>query len=62
MKLIFSDEMKCKLICTSNETRELSVTGENFIDGTPCSYDDSSDICVQVRDFLFVIICTYYKR
>ncbi|KAK5650098.1 hypothetical protein RI129_001127 [Pyrocoelia pectoralis] len=40
-------EMKCQLICMSKETRELFVTGENLIDGTPCSYDSSSDICIQ---------------
>lgn len=32
----------------SKETRELFVTGENLIDGTPCSYENSSDICIQV--------------
>ncbi|KAF5303503.1 hypothetical protein FQR65_LT08202 [Abscondita terminalis] len=40
-------EMKCQLICMSKETRELFVTGENLIDGTPCSYENSSDICIQ---------------
>lgn len=40
--------MKCQLICMSKETRELFVTGENLIDGTPCSYENSSDICIQV--------------
>lgn len=41
-------DLKCKLICSSQETRELHITDENLIDGTPCSYENSSNICIQV--------------
>ena len=40
-------EYKCKLNCFSRDTREYYQTGENVIDGTPCSYDNPSDVCVQ---------------
>ncbi|XP_017773383.1 PREDICTED: A disintegrin and metalloproteinase with thrombospondin motifs 3-like [Nicrophorus vespilloides] len=40
-------EMKCKLICASKETGDLYITGENLIDGTPCSYENKSNICIQ---------------
>ena len=40
-------EYKCKLNCYSRDTREYYQTGENVIDGTPCSYDNPSDVCVQ---------------
>ncbi|KAF5281477.1 hypothetical protein FQA39_LY17770 [Lamprigera yunnana] len=43
------EELKCQLICMSKETRELFVTGESLIDGTPCSYESSTDICIQGR-------------
>lgn len=39
--------MKCKLICISHSSRELFVTDENLIDGTPCSYENSTNICIQ---------------
>nr|XP_022919274.1 A disintegrin and metalloproteinase with thrombospondin motifs 2-like [Onthophagus taurus] len=44
-----SDEhnSKCKLICISKETRELFITEENLIDGTLCSYESSTEICIQ---------------
>ncbi|XP_018318532.1 A disintegrin and metalloproteinase with thrombospondin motifs 2 isoform X2 [Agrilus planipennis] len=41
------ERLKCQLICLGKETRELFVTGENLLDGTPCSYDNGSDICIQ---------------
>ena len=40
-------EYKCKLNCFSRDTREYYQTGENVIDGTPCSYDNPSNVCVQ---------------
>ena len=41
------DEYKCKLNCFSRDTWEYYQTGENVIDGTPCSYDNPTDVCVQ---------------
>ena len=41
------DSMKCQLTCFSRETLEYYQTGENVVDGTRCSYDESNDICVQ---------------
>ncbi|KAJ8962090.1 hypothetical protein NQ318_018044 [Aromia moschata] len=38
---------KCKYICVNAENKELYVTGENLMDGTPCSYEDADNICVQ---------------
>ncbi len=38
---------KCKLACYKQKTREHFITGDNVIDGTPCSYDHPSNICVQ---------------
>ncbi|XP_071455344.1 A disintegrin and metalloproteinase with thrombospondin motifs 2-like [Hetaerina americana] len=38
---------KCQLACVSKETGEVYASGENLIDGTPCSYDLDSGICVQ---------------
>lgn len=38
---------KCKLACFNRFTKEYLNTGENVIDGTPCSYDHPSNICVQ---------------
>lgn len=46
-KHLFLDDMKCKLICISQNSRELFVTDENLIDGTPCSYENSTNICIQ---------------
>jgi hypothetical protein len=40
-------EYKCKLNCFSRDTREYYQTGENVIDGTTCSYDNPSDVCIQ---------------
>ena len=40
-------EYKCKLNCFSRDTKEYYQTGENVIDGTPCSYDNPTDVCVQ---------------
>lgn len=39
--------MKCKLICISQNSRELFITDEDLIDGTPCSYENSTNICIQ---------------
>lgn len=41
------DDMKCKLICIRQNSRELYVTDENLIDGTPCSYENTTNICIQ---------------
>ena len=38
---------KCKLGCYHQQTREYFLTGDNVIDGTACSYDQPSNICVQ---------------
>eukprot|EP00095_Tigriopus_kingsejongensis_P002760 maker-scaffold1543_size36305-snap-gene-0.8 protein:Tk02760 transcript:maker-scaffold1543_size36305-snap-gene-0.8-mRNA-1 annotation:"hypothetical protein D910_03831" len=38
---------KCQLTCYNREDQEYYQTGENVIDGTPCSYDEPSDICIQ---------------
>ena len=41
-------DLKCKLTCYSRRTGEHYQTGENVVDGTPCSYDDAApNICVQ---------------
>ncbi|KAJ3646138.1 hypothetical protein Zmor_023740 [Zophobas morio] len=40
-------EKKCKLICISETTNELFESDENLIDGTPCSYENTDDICIQ---------------
>ena len=42
-----SEEQKCQLTCFSRENSEFYNTGENVVDGTACSYDEASDICVQ---------------
>ncbi|CAG9824041.1 unnamed protein product [Phaedon cochleariae] len=44
-----SDEnaKKCKFICLNAERKELYISSENLIDGTPCSYDNEDNICVQ---------------
>ncbi|KDR15277.1 A disintegrin and metalloproteinase with thrombospondin motifs 3 [Zootermopsis nevadensis] len=40
--------MKCQLTCVSRETGEVFMSGENLLDGTPCSYDNyDNSICVQ---------------
>ncbi|GLV41283.1 ADAM metallopeptidase with thrombospondin type 1 motif B [Carabus blaptoides fortunei] len=38
---------KCQLICLSKQSGDVFVSKENLLDGTPCSYDIDSDICVQ---------------
>ncbi|KAJ8939578.1 hypothetical protein NQ314_011073 [Rhamnusium bicolor] len=40
-------DKKCKYICVNAERKELFITEENLIDGTPCSYEDHDNICVQ---------------
>ncbi|XP_015839228.1 A disintegrin and metalloproteinase with thrombospondin motifs 2 isoform X1 [Tribolium castaneum] len=40
-------DKKCKLICISENTKELFESSENLIDGTPCSYENSDNICIQ---------------
>ncbi|XP_046598676.1 A disintegrin and metalloproteinase with thrombospondin motifs 3-like [Neodiprion lecontei] len=40
------DHLKCQLVCRSRQTGEIYFSGENLVDGTPCTYG-SSDICVQ---------------
>ncbi|XP_040571137.1 A disintegrin and metalloproteinase with thrombospondin motifs 3 [Lepeophtheirus salmonis] len=40
-------EYKCKLSCFNRQNAEYYQSGENVIDGTLCSYDDPSNICVQ---------------
>ncbi|CAH1372937.1 unnamed protein product [Tenebrio molitor] len=44
-----SDELekKCKLICISEGSKELFESSENLIDGTPCSYENTDNICIQ---------------
>nr|XP_023012817.1 A disintegrin and metalloproteinase with thrombospondin motifs 2-like [Leptinotarsa decemlineata] len=44
-----SDEnaKKCKFICVNAERKELYISDENLIDGTPCSYENQDNICVQ---------------
>ncbi|XP_060523804.1 A disintegrin and metalloproteinase with thrombospondin motifs 2-like isoform X2 [Cylas formicarius] len=37
----------CKFACVSEERKEVFATDENFADGTPCSYENQDDICVQ---------------
>ncbi|KAJ4444196.1 hypothetical protein ANN_05986, partial [Periplaneta americana] len=42
------NSMKCQLTCVSRETGEVFMSGENLIDGTPCSYDNyDKSICIQ---------------
>jgi hypothetical protein len=38
---------KCKLACYNQQTREHFLTMDNLIDGTACSYDHPTNICVQ---------------
>ncbi|XP_063227161.1 A disintegrin and metalloproteinase with thrombospondin motifs 2-like [Bacillus rossius redtenbacheri] len=38
---------KCQLICVSKETKKVFATGENVVDGTRCSYDGGTNICIQ---------------
>lgn len=41
------DKYKCRLACYNAETKEHVMTTDNVIDGTPCSYEHPSNICVQ---------------
>ncbi|KAJ8983287.1 hypothetical protein NQ317_010537 [Molorchus minor] len=45
--LPYEIEKKCKYICVSAERKELHIADENLIDGTPCSYENPDNICVQ---------------
>ncbi|XP_077998997.1 A disintegrin and metalloproteinase with thrombospondin motifs 3-like [Glandiceps talaboti] len=42
-----NNSLQCKLTCISEETLDLVVSSYNVKDGTRCSYDDPSNICVQ---------------
>lgn len=56
-------DKKCKLICISENTKELFESSENLIDGTPCSYENSDNICIQVSRELSVkrIVDRFFK-
>ncbi|XP_030754614.1 A disintegrin and metalloproteinase with thrombospondin motifs 2-like isoform X1 [Sitophilus oryzae] len=41
------DEQKCKFSCISDERKEIFMTNENLPDGTPCSYENQDNLCVQ---------------
>ncbi|CAG9769262.1 unnamed protein product [Ceutorhynchus assimilis] len=41
------DDKKCKFSCVSDERKEVFVLDEDLTDGTPCSYDNEDDICIQ---------------
>ena len=38
---------KCRLACYNTKTKEHVMTDDHVIDGTPCSYDHPSNICIQ---------------
>ncbi|XP_042238762.1 A disintegrin and metalloproteinase with thrombospondin motifs 3-like [Homarus americanus] len=38
---------KCRISCYSHATNEVYIGREYVVDGTPCSYDQPNDICVQ---------------
>ncbi|XP_024943397.1 A disintegrin and metalloproteinase with thrombospondin motifs 3 [Cephus cinctus] len=40
------ESLKCQLTCRSKQSGEIFFSGENLIDGTPCSYGNT-DICIQ---------------
>ena len=42
-------EHKCKLSCFNRLKQSYYTTPENVLDGTPCSYDQPSNLCVQVN-------------
>uniref|UniRef100_A0A6P7GS57 A disintegrin and metalloproteinase with thrombospondin motifs 14-like n=1 Tax=Diabrotica virgifera virgifera TaxID=50390 RepID=A0A6P7GS57_DIAVI len=44
-----SDEnaKKCKFNCLNGSKKEVFFTNENLMDGTPCSYENEDNICVQ---------------
>ena len=39
----------CRLTCFARETGEVFQSPDNVIDGTPCSYENSHSICIQVE-------------
>ena len=41
------ERYKCQLACLNKNTQEIILTKDNVIDGTPCSYDHPSNICIQ---------------
>ena len=45
--LVRNTEHKCKLSCFNRIKQSYYTTPENVLDGTPCSYDHPSDLCVQ---------------
>lgn len=51
MFLIVEDK-KCKFSCVSEERKEVFVMDENLPDGTPCSYENEDQICIQVLIFI----------
>ncbi|KAK3852245.1 hypothetical protein Pcinc_041158, partial [Petrolisthes cinctipes] len=38
---------KCRISCYSHRTNEVYIGREFVVDGTPCSYDNPDDVCVQ---------------
>ena len=49
------DKFKCRLACYNPKSKERFMTADNLIDGTPCSYDHPSNICVQVCIYIMVL-------
>ena len=45
--MVRNTEHKCKLSCFNRIKQSYYTTPENVLDGTPCSYDHPSDLCVQ---------------
>ena len=41
------DKYKCQLACYNTNSGEHMLTDYNVIDGTPCTYDHPSNICIQ---------------
>lgn len=41
-------------MCINEDRKELYSTNETLLDGTPCSYDNQDNICVQVNNILIV--------
>ena len=41
------DKYKCRLACFNTLTNEFIITEDNVIDGTLCSYDHPSNVCIQ---------------
>lgn len=46
--VLIVEEKKCKFSCVSEERKEVFVMDENLPDGTPCSYENEDQICIQV--------------